>query len=94
MGGKETLLMTLRPHPLSFLRYYAVGIVLLFWIILTFWLNEQGWLEYDWLGDDLNALMPALFLALGAVIVGRWLVSDFNRGFRYLYWLAVIVLLV
>lgn len=94
LGAKEILLMTLRPHPLSFLRYYAVGIVLLLWIILTYWLFEQGWLEYDWLGDDLNALMPALFLALGAVLVGRWLVSDFNRGFRYLYWTAVIGLLV
>ena len=94
MGAKETLLMSLRPHPLSFLRYYSVGIFLLLWIILTFWLYDQGWLEYDWLWDDLNTMLPALFLALGAVIIGKWLVSDFGRGFRYLYWIAIVVLLV
>lgn len=94
MGAKETLLMSLRPHPLSFLRYYSVGIFLLLWIVLTFWLDKQEWLEYDWLWDDLNAMLPALFLALGAVLIGLWLVSDFGRGFRYLYWIAIIVLLV
>jgi hypothetical protein len=94
VGTSETLLMTLRPHPLSFLRYYSVGIVLLLWIVLTYFLHDQGWLEWEPLGDDLNALLPALFLALGGVIVGKWLVDDFNKGFQALYWLAVIVLLV
>jgi len=94
MGAKETLLMTLRPHPLSFLRYYSVGIVLLLWIVLTFYLYDQGWLEFDWLSDDINALMPALFLALGAFIVSRWLVSGFSKGFRWLFTIAIIALLV
>lgn len=94
MGATETLLMTLRPHPLSFIRYYSVGIVLLLWIVLTYWLYDQGWLNFDWLGDDFNALMPALFLALGAFIVGKWLVGGFSKGFGYLYWFSIIVLLV
>ncbi|UCC92541.1 MAG: PH domain-containing protein [Thermoplasmata archaeon] len=94
MGGNETLLMMLRPHPFSFIRYYSVGIVLLLWIVLTFWIYDQGWFEQDWLPDDLQTMMPALFLALGALIVGRWLVSGYSKGFRYLYWFALIVLLV
>ncbi|MCJ2539889.1 MAG: PH domain-containing protein [Candidatus Thermoplasmatota archaeon] len=94
MGAKEILLMSLRPHPLSFIRYYSVGIVLLVWIVLTYWLNDQGWLTWDSLSDDINSMMPAFFLALGAFIVGRWLVSGFSKGFRYLYWFAILVLLV
>ena len=94
MGAKETLLMTLRPHPLSFLRYYSVGIVLLLWLVLTFWLHHQDWMGLEWPWDVLDTLTPALFLALGAVIVGKWLVDDFGRWFQYLYWFAIIVLLV
>lgn len=94
MGGKETLLMFLRPHPLSFFRYYSVGIVLLIWVVLAFWLESQGWLTFDFLWDEMNQMMPALFMALGAFIVGLWLVDDFGKGFRYLYWFAVIALLV
>ncbi len=94
LGAKEILLMTLRPHPLSFLRYYSVGIVLLLWIALAYWLDYQWGLEYEPLGDSLNALMPALFIALGAVLIGKGLVSDFNRGFQYLWWIAIIALLV
>jgi len=85
MGAKEILLMSLRPHPLSFIRYYSVGIVLFLWIVLTYWLHDQGWLTWDNFGDEINAMMPALFLALGAFIVGRWLVSGFSKGFGYLY---------
>lgn len=94
MGAKETLLMTLRPHPLSFLRYYSVGIVLLLWIVLTYYVHTQGWLEFDWMSDELKALMPALFLALGAILIGMWLVGGFSKGFRYLFWTAIIALLV
>jgi hypothetical protein len=94
MGANETLLLTLRPHPFSFIRYYSVGIVLLIWIVLTYWLNDQGWLTLDSLSDDLNSMLPALFLGLGGFIVGKWLVSGFNKGFRYLFWFAIIALLV
>ena len=94
MGAKETLLMSLRPHPLSFLRYYSVGIVLLLWVVLTYFLYYQGWLKFDWLSDEMNALMPALFLALGAFIVSRWLVSGFSKGFRWLFTFSIIALLV
>ena len=94
LGTKETLLITLRPHPLSFLRYYSVGIVLLLWITLAYWLDFQWGLGYEPLGDDLNTLMPALFIALGAVLIGKGLVSDFNKGFQYLWWIAIVALLV
>jgi hypothetical protein len=94
MGAHETLLLTLRPHPFSFIRYYSVGIGILLWIALTFWLDRQYGLELEFLSDDMNKLMPALFLALGAFLVGRWLVSGYGKGFRYLYWFAIIVLLV
>ena len=94
MGAKETLLMTLRPHPISFLKYYWVGIALLLWIVLTYYVDSQGWLAYDDMNPDLEALMPALFMALGAIIIGKWLVDDFAKGFRYLFWFAIIALLV
>ena len=94
MGAKEVLLLSLRPHPLSFIRYYSVGIIILLWIVLTYWLYDQGWLTWDDLGDDINAMMPALFLALGAFIVGIWLVIGFSKGFRFLYWFAILVLLI
>jgi hypothetical protein len=94
LGAKETLLMTLRPHPVSFVRYYSVGIVLLIWVVLLYWMHAEDMLSFDFLGDEMNDFFPGLFMALGAVIVGLWLVDDFKWGFRFIYWFAVIALLV
>lgn len=94
MGAQEILLLTLRPHPLSFLKYYSVGVILLIWTGVVFWLDYQDWLEFDFWSDDLNHLVPALLIAGGATLFGGLLVRSFGRGFQVVFWAAVIALLV
>jgi len=94
MGAREILMLSLRPHPLSFIKYYSVGIMLLIWTGVVFWLDYQEWLEFDFWGDDLNHLVPALAIAGGAALFGGLLVRSFGRGFQLIFWAAVLALLV
>ena len=94
LGAKEHLYMKLRPHFLAFFRYYVVGILLIVWTIFVYWMYLEGWLTFTFWNDDLNALMPALMVILGALIMGWLLLSSFGGVFRGIFWISVIVLLV
>lgn len=98
LGANERLVRKLHPHPYSFFRYYGVGISLIAWSIVLYWLFFHGPLsdfEKDgWLGDRLTPMLPMLLWLLGAVIVGAGLVRRFHKAFRVVYWLAVVIGLV
>ena len=92
LAHTEQLYMTMRPHVIAFFRYFAVGILLIIWRVVVYVLYLQGWLTYDALNDDVNALVPALFIGVGAILMAWLMVAKFRGGFQVLFWMATIAL--
>lgn len=94
LAHMEQLYMTMRPHVIAFFRYFAVGVLMMIWSVVVYVLYLQGWLTYDALNDDVNALVPALFIGVGAILMAWLMVAKFRGGFQVLFWVVTIALFV
>jgi len=92
LGAREHLYMTLRPHYLAFFRYFVVGILLILWSIVVYWMHYEGWLSFTFFESNINDLMPALVFIGGMFLIGWFAMAGYGGALRGLFWIAVISL--